>query len=168
MAFRRKAKLQSNLVQRRFHQQAFIQIDWPESMDYIEVDIEDDMKSIYGYNHFTGEELTAFARPALTTMAEVKLYLRNYADLVPNLEGRKISQLSTPRGVKGVDANPHIGNIQWMKGRLDGDKPVYFAIVNRQDNKGSYIFVFSGSSLESNDGYVEKIYESIEDHPHRK
>lgn len=163
-----KQQILSKVTQRRFSKVAHLKIKLPESLKYVQTDIEDDMASIYGYNHVTKEELTALARPSLTSTEEIQQYLKYDKDAIPNLNGHEVTNLSKPQNVPG-SARRGFSGVQVMNATMDNGHIAHVAVANRSDKKGSYIFVFTApaGTIENNDGYVEKIYRSIKAMPEK-
>ena len=62
MGIKQKAEIKSNISKRRFAKQTFLKVPLPGHLKYIDVEIEEGVKSIYGYNYHSKEGLTAAAR----------------------------------------------------------------------------------------------------------
>lgn len=160
---KKRIEAQSKVAKNRFESLAHINLKWPQDLNYLEIDLDDNMLVVYGYNHESNTGLTAAARPKTTSMEEVMLYLKTEKDDIPNLDGRKIQNYSNPVNIPFANMKPGIESIEVMQADLDDGSKANFGIINRKDKKGSYIFVYTApqSQLE-NDGYFDAIFDSMQ------
>ncbi len=164
VSIKKQIEIKSQISKRRFNKQTFLKVPLPGHLNYIDVDIEDGVKTIYGYNSHSKEALTAAARPGPTTIEEVRQYMKEESDAIPNLNGKKLSNFSEPQSIPGASRKKGISQIDVMSADTDDGQKVHFALVNRKDKKGSYVFVYTAppGRLDSNDGYLDKIFSQIE------
>ena len=163
MTHDKKRRRMTLVTKRRFTTVSRIKANFPEDMDFVPIDIEDGMASIYGYNQHTGTGLTAVAREGTTTTQEVKQYIKEFPQALPNLNGKKIKSIGITRKDSKAKRIEGVDSIELTQGELSSGERIAFAVVNRKDEKGSYIFVYSGpkSQIDNNEGYLDEIYRTL-------
>lgn len=153
----------SKIAKRRFKKTARVSLSWPQDLSYTEVDGEDGVKTIHGYNPQTGVSLDALARPRPTDLSEIKKYVTQNDLYIPGLNGQKVRGLHKVNGLEEIPKKPGIGSIELLQGSTKSGDKVVFALINREDKKGSYLFVYTGpqKQFDQNDGYFEKLYQDL-------
>ena len=160
MGIKQKAEIKSNISKRRFAKQTFLKVPLPGHLKYIDVEIEEGVKSIYGYNYHSKEGLTAAARRGPLTMDQVKQYLKEDKDAIPNLNGKKLSNISEVKRIPAAGRKKGIESIEIISADTDKGQKAHVALINRKDKKGSYVFVYTGppGRVGNNDGYIDQLF----------
>lgn len=148
---------------KEFKEQARVNFDLSKEMNFAKLDLEHDrMIGTFGVTNSKDEGLAILATDTRVNDRLLMAYLRDYADELPNLRGKKVTWSKQPEVFPQMEGSGLSGAKIWLGQGIDG-KPVAAAYVERLDRKGHYVFVYSTNNVQSlqNDGFFDEIYSTL-------
>lgn len=159
--FREVQAQKSAAAVKSFTKEAFIQVPMPGNFNYSTLDLPEGFAGIYGFDAHTKARVTGLAYKNVATPDQVASFLKTDGDSIPNIAQNPVSHLSEPQTLPPPSSpNGLSGGTLWNGVLQNGDQ-VAVVYVEREDKRGSYMFVLSGSHtyFEKNDGAFDSLYD---------
>lgn len=136
----------------------------PTDLQFIDIDLDEDGKAIYGYDHKRGLGLTVMALPKDLEKDVVLPFLDESQSYLPNTANNPVKAMGAPKALPIVNKNANVKEATIWSGALQDGKDIHVVMLRREDNKGTYFFLYTGPKdyFESNDGYFDKTYTEFE------
>lgn len=155
----------SDQVKTKFSDQGRIAINLPKEIPFREIDL--DFESAIGiYSQSDRLKMAIVAGNISPSEKDMMDYLKSNNTGIPNVDNQKLRIADTSRPLT-PSPNSGIKSAKVWQG-LNGKNELYRIVyMDREDQKGSYMFVISGEMdfIESSDDAFLKIYESIKTLP---
>lgn len=142
-----------------------LEMDIPASMDYIPMDMDEEVAGIYGSTQTGDRQFAILATRGNVSTEEAVSYLNESQEAFPMLKNRK---LLSEKALK-IDAPPETGlkELTIIPTEKSGKKGVYAALAPREDGKGTYLFMMEAPAayFDENEGGLELMLKSIRTRP---
>jgi hypothetical protein len=142
---------------KEFQDLARLEIELPNGLRYVPLDLEDGMASLYAYDTVTNVGITLFAAPRTAEQAEALSFAKDISKFIPNFKDNPILQISeTPTALPASDTSG-LKDATWWQGKTQTGDEVHIVLLPRKDDKGTYLIVGGGPAA-----YFEGMEENFE------
>ncbi len=130
-----------------FEQNARMSVRLPEDLNFVPLDLEESMASIYGSNPHTNVAMAVVAAPMDATPSQAAQYVAQNLGTFPNTRGHSIRNWSAPQSLL-VSPESGLKRATLLSTQMENGEALYLVLLNRSDGRGTYFFLASGK-----DGY---------------
>lgn len=156
-------KQASLLAQQAFENTSHVDIAFPEELTYMNLDLDDGIAGIQGFNTQLQVNISILAKEGNYTPDQLPAFMQDYGAYIPGYNTAYTDKLSKqeperPPAQSGSGLNsPYVWSIH------DGGKTIIVAMVQRSDGKGTYLAVLNGPSsyFDNNEDRYDAIYSQI-------
>jgi hypothetical protein len=155
-------------VQTEFQKIAQANIPLPEDLIYRDLEIDDKMASVYGFNSATKVGLSMLAYPKEATPKEAIDFFRESASLFPNTAEERIVNVNEPREMPAAPGSG-IRGATWWSGETQAGTKLHIVLIRRSDGMGSYMMVMTGppAYFDNNEDRFEQMFNRFKTQPAR-
>ncbi len=156
--------LQQKII-KDFQKTIHLKMNFPAHMDYVAVDLEDDIGAVVGSTFDKKESFAVVATSKKVTLNQVLDYIQTSGDYIPMMKGHKFepekAQSFTPPSSTGLAPLTIIPSTD-----VNG-KGLFAVFAPRADEKGSYLFMMEAEKnyFERNEDGFEKMLEGMKAEP---
>lgn len=126
-----------------FEQNARMSVRLPEDLNFVPLDLEESMASIYGSNPHTNIAMAVVAAPMDATPSQAAQYVAENLGTFPNTRGHSIRNWSAPQNLS-VSPQSGLKSATLLSTQMENGEALHLVLLNRSDGKGTYFFLASG------------------------
>lgn len=138
-----------------------LDIDLPGGMDYIPLDLDDEVATISGTSFDQERRFTMFASKRKVSVPEALQFLEVNREALPLIQGYRF----LPRKAFHWAAPPQsgLGEFTIIPATTVKGKTVFGALSSREDGAGTYLFLFEARAgyFDENEGFFEGLLQSL-------
>ncbi len=158
-------RIEQERLLRNFQKTIHLKMNFPGHLNYIQVDLEDDVGAIMGTTTNLDETFVVLATTRQVTLEQVIQYLKEESHLFPVIKGHefqpdKAIKFDPPEstGLDQLTVIPSSGK---------GDRGLYAVLAPRADKKGNYLFMMEAekSYFDKNEEGFEKLLDGMQTEP---
>lgn len=147
----------------KFFKEAKIRMKLPRELRFERFDFEDGTAMLTSVNRHTKMGLTVFAAKGdFSPQSAIAFFQSDLFGSLPATKGTKLTSLSD-RTVFGPIQNSGMLEASRWEGRLSDRNDIHVVTFRRQDGRGTYMLIFTGSEkmFSENEGFFEQMYLEI-------
>lgn len=144
----------------KFLAEAKIQIRLPPDLRFERFDFDNGMPMLASVNKNARMGFAVFAAKGVFSPAEaIGFFKSDMFNSIPNTKGKTLLDLAERRVLPAVQGSGLSEVFMW-RGRLSDRNDLHIALVRRQDGKGTYMLIVTGSEsmFSENEGLFERMY----------
>lgn len=155
---------QKSLV-KDFKDKVKVEMDLPLNMEFIPMDMEDDVAGIYGMTVSGDKEFAMLATPRNVSVSQVVDYLKDATGALPLLKSHRLQ----PEKMQTLPAPASTGlkNLKIIPSKDANGKSAFAALAERKDGQGTYLFIMEAPTgyFDANEEGLEQMLKSIKTKP---
>ncbi len=139
-----------------------LDIDLPAGMDYISLDLDDEVATIYGTSLDQERRFTMFASKRKVSVTDVLNFLEVNREALPLIQSYHFLPEKTIKWPAPTGSG--LGEFTIIPATTVKGKTVYGALSHRKDNAGSYFFLFEAREgyFSENEGFFDRLLGSLQ------
>ena len=144
----------------KFLAEAKIQIRLPPDLRFEKFDFDNGMPMLASVNKNAKMGFAVFAAKGVYAPADaIAFFKTEMFNSIPSTKGKVLVDLVERRVLPAVPTSG-LGEIYMWRGRLSDRNDLHVALVRRQDGKGTYMLIVTGSEgmFSENEGLFERMY----------
>lgn len=156
-------KKRSEQALETFRKEVFLDIKPPETFDYINLDLDNNMAGIYGLDPISNARVTGIAYAKDVPPDQVINLLKSNSDYLPNLANTKIKNVGPEIKLPSPSKNSGLNPGSLWNGTLSNGEEFAAVFLPREDKRGVYFLMLTGSPsyFKSNDGAFDSLYDNV-------
>ena len=145
-----------------FANQVRLQVQFPQDLQYLPYEMDDDMPGMHGYSGTSNTNLIALAYPKDASPEQALSFLKSQLSSLPGTKGLVFRSLSKGEALPETASGSGLRKGTVWSGTLSNGQELHAIQLRRSDGKGTYMFIYSGPPeyFRGNDGAFDHVYDT--------